>query len=105
LITRPRLRGCDLQVQEAAEQRVVMKTITRSNIRGGIAPTRYSKNRALRFAPFLFAKRFAGLLETFLRYPHKTTWCTFVLNPLSLEENKLRVQSPRLTLEELEFHR
>ena len=41
-VTRWRLRGCGLRVQEAAEQRVVMKTITRSNIRGGIAPNDYS---------------------------------------------------------------
>jgi hypothetical protein len=34
------LRGCGTQVQEAAEQRVVMKTITCSNIRGGIAANR-----------------------------------------------------------------
>jgi hypothetical protein len=56
LVTRRRLRGCGLQVQEAAEQHVVMKTITRSNIRGSTAPNVYSEEQSIAIRAFLICE-------------------------------------------------
>lgn len=53
-VTRWRLRGCGLRVQEAAEQRLVIKTRKCSNIRGRHCSKGLSRTyRASRFAPFL----------------------------------------------------
>jgi hypothetical protein len=48
------MRGCGLQVQEAAEQRVVMKTTTRSNIRRGVASNDYSEQQNIAIRTSLF---------------------------------------------------